>query len=327
MKTRVTELLGIEYPIIQGAMQYMSLAELAAAVSNAGGLGIVPAMAFSTTEALREEVRKMKKLTNKPFAFNISLVPEVVIPELIFEYIHVLIDEGVKIIETSGQRPAEFIKPMKEAGITVIHKVTSIRHAEAAQADGADIIAVIGMEGGGHPGSSQVAGQILWAKAAEKLTVPILAGGGIVDGKSIYAAIALGADGVLMSTRFLATPEVNASHAYRQAILGVPEYGTVLTMTSLNNAMRVANNQQAKRVLKAEADGATIKELMPLISGKSNFTALLEGRLDDAQLSLGQGIGRIESIQTVKELFNEFVSDYRSVHERMTQLLTEKSIK
>lgn len=324
MKTRVTELLGIEYPIIQGAMQYMSLAKLAAAVSNAGGLGIVPAMAFSTTEALREEVRKMKTLTNKPFAFNISLVPEVVIPELIFEYIQVLIEEGVKIIETSGQRPAEFIKPMKEAGITVIHKVTSIRHAQAAQEDGADIIAVIGMEGGGHPGSAQVAGQILWSKAAEILDVPVLAGGGIIDGKSIYAALALGVDGVLMSTRFLATPEVNASQEYRQAILGVPEFGTVLTMTSLNNAMRVANNQQAQRIMKAEAEGATIKELMPLISGKSSFTALLEGRLDDAQLSLGQGIGRIDSIKTVEELFKEFVSDYRSVHERMTHQLYEK---
>lgn len=321
MKTRVTELLGIEYPIVQGAMQYMSLAELAAAVSNAGGLGIVPAMAFPTTDDLRQEINKMKALTTKPFGFNISLVPEVVIPELIFDYIQVLIEEGVQIVETSGQRPAEFIKPLKDAGIKVIHKVTTVRHAKAAEADGADIISVIGMEGGGHPGSSQVAGQILWAKAAEELSVPVLAGGGIVDGKGIYAALALGVDGVLMSTRFAATPEVNASDAYREAVLSVPEYGTVLTMTSLNNAMRVANNTRAQEILKAEAEGATIKELMPLISGKSNFEAMMAGRLHEAQLSVGQGIGRIDKIQTVSEIFEEIKQDFLYVHHRMNVLL------
>lgn len=322
MKTRVTELLGIDYPIIQGAMQYMSLAELAAAVSNAGGLGIVPAMAFPTTDDLRQEINKMKALTTKPFGFNISLVPEVVIPELIFDYIQVLIEEGVQIVETSGQRPAEFIKPLKDAGIKVIHKVTTVRHAKAAEADGADIISVIGMEGGGHPGSSQVAGQILWAKAAEELSVPVLAGGGIVDGKGIYAALALGVDGVLMSTRFAATPEVNASDAYREAVLSVPEYGTVLTMTSLNNAMRVANNTRAQEILKAEAEGATIKELMPLISGKSNFEAMMAGRLHEAQLSVGQGIGRIDKIQTVSEVFEEIKQDFLHVHQRMNVLLS-----
>jgi len=322
MKTRVTELLGIEYPIVQGAMQYMSLAELAAAVSNAGGLGIVPAMAFPTTDDLRQEINKMKALTTKPFGFNISLVPEVVIPELIFDYIQVLIEEGVQIVETSGQRPAEFIKPLKDAGIKVIHKVTTVRHAKAAEADGADIISVIGMEGGGHPGSSQVAGQILWAKAAEELSVPVLAGGGIVDGKGIYAALALGVDGVLMSTRFAATPEVNASDAYREAVLSVPEYGTVLTMTSLNNAMRVANNTRAQEILKAEAEGATIKELMPLISGKSNFEAMMAGRLHEAQLSVGQGIGRIDKIQTVSEIFEEIKQDFLYVHHRMNVLLS-----
>lgn len=326
MKTKVTELLGIEYPIIQGAMQYMSLAELAAAVSNAGGLGIVPAMAFPTVDALRAEIRKVKALTNKPFAFNISLVPEVVIPDVIYDYINVLIEEEVPVVETSGQRPADFIKPLKAAGIKIIHKVTTVRHALAAQADGADIIAMIGMEGGGHPGTDQVAGSILWAKAVEALEVPVLAGGGIVDGKSFYAAMSLGVDGVLMATRFLATPEVNASDAYRQALLAVPEYGTVLTMKSLNNAMRVANNEQARRVLKAEAEGATIKELMPLISGRGTYEAMMEGRLDDAQLSMGQGVGRIDRIQTVAEIFEELVTGFRASHERMSQMMAYEPV-
>ena len=190
MQTRVTELLNIKYPIIQGAMQYMSLAELASAVSNAGGLGIVPAMAFPDVDALREEIRKMRSLTDKPFAFNIYLVPEVVMPAVINDYIQVLIDEKVPVVETSGQRPDKFIKPLKDAGIIVIHKVTSIRHALAAQSDGADIITMVGAEGGGHPGLDQVSGQILWAKAAEELDVPVLVAGGIVDGKSMYAAMA-----------------------------------------------------------------------------------------------------------------------------------------
>lgn len=320
MQTRVTELLNIKYPIIQGAMQYMSLAELASAVSNAGGLGIVPAMAFPDVDALREEIQKVRSLTDKPFAFNISLVPEVVMPTVINDYIQVLIEEKVPVVETSGQRPEKFIKPLKDAGIIVIHKVTSIRHALAAQSDGADIITMVGAEGGGHPGLDQVSGQILWAKAAEELDVPVLAAGGIVDGKSMYAAMALGVDGVLMSTRFLATPEVNASDAYRQALLSVPEYGTVLTMKSLRNAMRVANNKMAQDILKAEANGATLEELMPLISGRRSYEAMKNGDIDGSQLSMGQGIGRIHEIKPVSDIFTEMLKDFNQVHKRMTQL-------
>ena len=265
IKTRVTEMLGIEYPIIQGSMQYMSLGELAAEVSNAGGLGLVPSMAFPDTESLRKEIRKVKRLTDKPFGFNISLVPEVIVPELIFDYINVLIEEGVPVVETSGQRPSHFIKPFKDAGIPVIHKVTSVRHALAAQKDGADIIVLVGQEGGGHPGMDEVSGHILWAKAAEELTVPVIAAGGIVDGKSMYSAMSLGVDGVLMGTRFLATDEINAPQSYKEALMHLPENGTVLTMRSIRNAMRVANNPFAQKILAKEKEGATLEDLMPLI--------------------------------------------------------------
>ncbi|SEQ09805.1 2-nitropropane dioxygenase precursor [Ignavigranum ruoffiae] len=323
MRTKVTELLGIKYPIVQGAMQYMSLADLAAAISNAGGLGTVPAMAFANPDDLRAEIRKMKQLTDKPFAFNISLVPEVVIPDMIFQYIDVIIEEGVGIVETSGQRPGNFITPLKDAGVKVIHKVTSLKHARAAIKDGADIISMIGMEAGGHPGMEQVAGSILWAKAAEELEVPVLAGGGIVDGKSFYAAMALGVDGVLVSTRFLATPEVNASEAYRQALLQVPENGTVLTMKSLKNAMRVANNAFAQKILAAEAEGATLKDLMPLISGRRSYEAMIEGRLDEGQMSMGQGVGRIHDIKPAGQIIEEFISEFRTCHQAMAQLINE----
>lgn len=321
MKTRLTEILGIEYPIVQGSMQYMSLAELAAAVSNAGGLGLVPAMAFPNGDELRKEIRKVRSLTDKPFGFNISLVPEVVIPEVILEYINILIEEKVPVIETSGQRPGNFIKPIKEAGIPIIHKVTSIKHALTAQADGADIITVIGTEGGGHPGLDQVAGSILWAKAAEELTVPVLAAGGIVDGKSMYAAMSLGVDGVLMATRFLASEEVVAPREYKELAITLPETATILTMKSLKNAMRVVRNKQAERILEAERNGATIKELMPLISGKASNIAMMEGRFDDAQLSVGQGIGRVREIKPAGEIVQEVIEDFYKTHEYMTELV------
>ena len=321
MKTKFTELLGIEYPLVQGSMQYMSLAELASEVSNAGGLGLVPSMAFATADDLRAEVQKMKSLTDKPFGFNISLVPEVVIPEMIFEYIQVLIDEKVPVIETSGQRPGNFIKPIKEAGIPIIHKVTSVRHAKAAEADGADIVTIIGAEGGGHPGPDQVSGHILWAKAAEELSVPVLAAGGIVDGKSMYSAMSLGVDGVLMATRFLASKEINAPDSYKHLATQVPENGTVLTMKSLRNAMRVVNNKHAQKIIEAEKNGATLKELMPLISGRANITALQEERYDDAQMSVCQGIGRVTEVKAARDIVKEVMEDFYKTHDYMNQLL------
>lgn len=324
LKTKFTELVGIEHPIMQGGMQYMSLSELASEVSNAGGLGTVPSMAFPDGDALRAEVQKMKSLTDKPFAFNISLVPEVIIPDKIFEYINILIDEGVPVVETSGQRPGKFIEPLKEAGVIVVHKVTSIRHAKSAIEDGADAISIIGTEAGGHPGLDEVAGHILWALAAEAFDVPVLAGGGIVDGKSYYMAIASGVDGVLMGTRFLATPEINTSDAYRKAILTVPENGTVLTMKALNNAMRVARNEQAEKILEKEkGENVTFEDLAPLVSGRASYEATMEGRLDEAQMSMGQGIGRVNDIKTVAEIFEELVQGFDDTHMHMSKLLED----
>lgn len=326
IKTRVTELLGIEYPIIQGSMQYMSLGELAAEVSNAGGLGLVPSMAFPDTESLRKEIRKVKELTDKPFGFNVSLVPEVIVPELIFDYINVLIEEGVPVVETSGQRPRNFIKPFKDAGIPVIHKVTSIRHAISAQDDGADIIVLVGQEGGGHPGMDEVSGHILWAKAVEELSVPVIAAGGIVDGKSMYSAMSLGVDGVLMGTRFLATDEINAPQSYKEALMHLPENGTVLTMRSIRNAMRVANNPFAQTILEKEKEGATLEELMPYISGKRSYDAMQAGKFDEAQLSVGQGVGRIDKILPAQEVVKEVVEDFYKAHERMVGLVNNEGV-
>lgn len=320
MKTKITEMLGIKYPIIQGAMQYMSLADCAAAVSNAGGLGIVPAMAFSDGEQLRKEIHKVKSLTDKPFAFNISLVPEVVIPELIFQYIDILIEEGVKIVETSGQRPGNFIKPLKDAGVKVIHKVTSVRHGLAAQEDGADIVAFVGAEAGGHPGVDLISGHVLWAEAVDKMSVPVLAAGGISDGRDILSAMVLGVDGVLLGTRFLASKEVNDQPSFEKVIQSVPTNGTVLTMKSIRNAMRVANNSYAQKILQMEKDGATLEELLPVISGKKSNQAILEERYEDAQLSMGQGVGRIHSVKSIAEIFEDLLVEYQRAWEDTQRL-------
>lgn len=320
MQTRVTDMLGIDYPIIQGAMQYMSLAECAAAVSNAGGLGIVPAMAFSDPKALRREIHKVKSLTHKPFAFNISLVPEVVIPEMIFTYIDVLIEEGVRIVETSGQRPGAFIGPLKEAGVRIIHKVTSVRHGLAAQKDGADIVAFVGAEAGGHPGMDLVSGHVLWAEAVDQMEVPVLAAGGITDGRDILSAMALGVDGVLMGTRFLASKEVNASPSFEALIQSVPTHGTVLTMQSIRNAMRVANNDHAQKILEREAAGASLEELMPLISGSRSNQAIQDERYQEAQVSMGQGVGRIDSVEPISHIFEKLLAEYQTAWDHVQSL-------
>lgn len=320
MKTRVTEMLGIQYPIIQGAMQYVSLAPIAAAVSNAGGLGIVPAMAFDTEDKLRAEIRRMKELTDKPFGFNISLVPEVVIPEVIYDYIDVLIEEGVKIVETSGQRPGKYIQPLKDAGVTVIHKVTTVRHGLAAQKDGADIVSFIGAEGGGHPGTELISGSVLWAEAVDTLDVPVVAAGGMVDGRDIYSAMSLGVDGILMGTRFMASTEYNDEDHWEEVIKSVPTNGTVLTMKSIGNAMRVINNEHAQKILKMEKEGASLEELMPMISGKRNIEEIEKGNYQNGQLSVGMGVGRINSVESIETIFESLIEEYTVTSERMSKL-------
>lgn len=322
MKTKVTEMLGIKYPIIQGAMQYMSLADCAAAVSNAGGLGIVPAMAFADGNKLRDEIQRVKSLTDKPFAFNISLVPEVVIPDLIFEYIDIIINEGVRIVETSGQRPGQFIDPLKKAGVTVIHKVTSVRHGLAAQKDGADIVAFVGAEAGGHPGMDLVSGHVLWSEAVDKMSVPVLAAGGIVDGRDILSAMALGVDGVLLGTRFLASKEVNANKSFEEVIKSVPTNGTVLTMKSIRNAMRVANNEYAQKIIKMEQEGASLEELLPVISGQKSNKAIIDERYNEGQLSMGQGVGRINSVKPIAEIFQNLLVEYEEAYQHLVGLKT-----
>ncbi|MEG0255545.1 MAG: nitronate monooxygenase [Vagococcus sp.] len=318
MKNKLTELLNIEYPIIQGAMQYLSRAELAIAVSNAGGLGTIPAMTFRSPEELREEIQKIKSQTDKPFAVNISMLPEVIINELTMKFVDVIIEEKVPVVETSGRSPEELVPMFKENNIKHIHKVSSIRHAKKAQDLGVDAVTIVGFECGGHPGMDDVSSAILFAKASEELSIPVIGGGGICDGKSFYGAMSLGIDGVVIGTRFLLSEEVATSDIYKEKVLSFNENDTTLILRSLNNAMRVANNKQAKRIHDMEAEKASLKELLPVISGIKTYQAILNGEVDDAQLVVGQDIGRIHSVLPVSTIMEELVAGFKAQHNSMT---------
>ena len=259
MRTRITELLGIEHPIIQGGMHYVGFAELAAAVSNAGGLGTITGLTQKTAEDLRNEIRKCKALTNKPFAVNLTFLPSLATPDYP-GYVKVIIEEGVKVVETAGRNPQQVMPALKEAGVIVIHKCTSVRHSLKAQSIGCDAVSVDGFECGGHPGEDDVPNFILLPRAADELEIPIVASGGMADGRSLVAALALGADAINMGTRFMATQEAPCHPNVKEALLRATELDTRLVMRPLRNTERVLNNNAAQKLLEKERSlGENIK--------------------------------------------------------------------
>mmetsp|Transcript_5657 Transcript_5657/g.7879 ORF Transcript_5657/g.7879 Transcript_5657/m.7879 type:complete len:307 (+) Transcript_5657:61-981(+) len=251
LKTKLTEALGIEYPIIQGGMHYVGYAEMAAAVSNAGGLGTITALTQPNAEALRQEIRKCKNLTKKPFAVNLTLLPALAPPDY-GSYAKVIIDEGIKVVETAGRNPKKFIKFFKENGCYVIHKCVAIRHALTAQRLGADMISMDGFECGGHPGEDDIGNWVLLAQAARKLKVPFVASGGCANGAQLAAALALGAEGMNMGTRFMATKEAPIHPSIKQALVDGDEKATTLVMRSVRNTERVFKNTAAQKVREIE---------------------------------------------------------------------------
>ena len=259
MKTRLTELFGIEHPIIQGGMHFVGLAELAAAVSNAGGLGIITGLTQGTPEKLSAEIERCRSMTDKPFGVNITFLPTLTPPDYpgLFQAI---IDGGVKIVETAGNNPAQYLPMLKDAGIKVIHKCTGVRHALKAQAIGCDAVSVDGFECGGHPGEDDIPNFILLPRAADELTIPFVASGGMADGRSLVGALAMGADGINMGTRFIATQEAPVHDNVKQAIVVASELDTRLVMRPLRNTERVLNNPAVERLLEKERTlGADLK--------------------------------------------------------------------
>jgi len=319
-KTRVTEMLGIEYPIICGGLSFISRAEFVAAVSNAGVFGILTSAYLETPEALQAEIRKTKSLTDKPFGVNISLFPSVrPIPNQ--EFVEVAIEEGVKAVESSGVRaPEEFVPHLKESGVILIHKAATVRHALKGQEVGADMITIVGMENGGATGMEDVGTLVLIPALVDAATVPVLAGGGFADGRGLVAALALGAEGVVMGTRFMATQECPIHSNYKEWLVNATERDTVLVMRSLRNTHRALRSKVTDELLKLEARGASLEEMLPIIGGDSSRKAALKGDLEAGQAMAGEVVGLIHDIPTVKELVDRIVNEAQSISQKLSNL-------
>ncbi len=310
MKTRITELLGIEHPIIQGGMHFVGFAELAAAVSNAGGLGIITGLTQSTPEKLAREIARCREMTGKPFGVNLTFLPAFAKPPYP-EYIRAIIEGGVKVVETAGRNPEPYLPQLKAAGIKVIHKCTSVRHSLKAEAIGCDAVSVDGFECGGHPGEDDVPNFILLPRAAEELKIPFVASGGMADGRSLVAALALGADGMNMGTRFIATREAPVHENVKKAIVAASELDTRLIMRRLRNTERVLNNAGVERLLEIErekGDALAITDVYEQVAGVYP-KVMLEGDMEAGAWSCGMVAGLIHDIPSVKELIDRIMSE------------------
>jgi nitronate monooxygenase len=310
MKTRITELLGIEHPIVQGGMHYVGFAELAAAVSNAGGLGIITGLTQKTPELLAREIARCREMTDRPFGVNLTFLPMFNEPPYP-EYIDAIIAGGIKAVETAGRNPVKYLPQLKAAGIKVIHKCTSVRHSLKAQDIGCDAVSVDGFECGGHPGEDDVPNFILLPLAAEALKIPFVASGGMADGRSLVAALSLGADGINMGTRFIATREAPVHENVKQAIVKASELDTRLVMRSLRNTERVLHNAAVDEILRIEKDkGAALKiqDIMQQVAGVYP-RIMLEGTMDAGAWSCGMVAGLIHDIPTCKELIDRIMSE------------------
>ena len=311
MKTRITELFGIEHPIIQGGMHYVGFAGLAAAVSNAGGLGIITALTQPTPEDLAKEIAKCKQMTDKPIAVNVTMLPMFkAVPYA--EYIAAVVDGGVKIVETAGRNPEPFMPAFKAAGIKVIHKCTSVRHSLKAERIGCDAVSVDGFECGGHPGEDDIPNMILLPRAAEELTIPFVASGGMADGRSLVASLAMGADGMNMGTRFIATHEAPVHDNVKQALVDADELQTRLIMRPLRNTERVLNNNAVQEVLEIEREKGSdvdIEDIRHLVAGVGGRKVLQEGVMDAGVFSCGMVTGLIHDVPTCKELIDRIMAE------------------
>ncbi len=323
MKTRITEMLGIEHPIIQGGMHFVGFAELAAAVSNAGGLGIITGLTQKTPQKLANEIARCKDMTDKPFGVNLTFLPVVDAPDYP-GLIKVIIDAGIKIVETAGNNPAKFIPPLKDAGIKVIHKCTTVRHSLKAQSVGCDALSVDGFECGGHPGEDDIPNMILLPRAADELEVPFVASGGMADARSLVAALAMGADGMNMGTRFVATKEAPVHENVKKAIVAASELDTRLVMRPLRNTERVLTNAAVERMLEIEREkGGHIKfeDIAGQVAGVYP-RVMLDGDMDAGAWSCGMVAGLINDIPSCKELIDGIMGDAEKlIRDRLDGLL------
>jgi NAD(P)H-dependent flavin oxidoreductase YrpB (nitropropane dioxygenase family) len=319
-KTRVTELLGVEHPLIMGTMQGYSNAELVAAAVNAGAFASIASTMFNTSQALREEIRKAKSLTDKPFGVNINLFP-MIRPQNTDEYIDAVIEEGVNVIETAGRSPEELVSRIKNGNAKLMHKCARLRDARKAESLGADLVEIVGFECGGHPSREGIGGLVLIPQVVDALQIPVIAGGGIGDARGFVAALALGAEGVLMGTRFLASRESLLHLNLKNRLVDVMSTESTLALGTIGDPMRVLRTELVSKVQELEEKGATLEELLPLVAGEKSREAMSAGDVDNSLLPCGQVVGMIHDIPTVKEIIDSIIDEAIAVQERVSNTL------
>jgi len=321
MKTRLTELLGIKYPIVCGGMMRVGTAELAAAVSNAGGLGIMTALTLPTPELLKAEIEKCQSLTDKPFAVNLTV--GVVATAINYDdYVDVICESGVKIVETAGRSPEPFMEKFNAHDIKVIHKCVAVRHALKAERIGVAAVSIDGFECAGHPGEEDIPGLILIPAAADKLSIPILASGGIADGRGLAAALALGAEGINMGTRFVATQEAPVHDNVKQAIVNMKETDSTLIFRKFKNTARVFKNDIALKVQEVEKEGGEFADIHHFVSGKNQELAWTTGDVNAGMVTFGMSGGLVKDVPTCEELVKEIADDAKAIiSERLAAVL------
>jgi NAD(P)H-dependent flavin oxidoreductase YrpB (nitropropane dioxygenase family) len=313
LKTKITEMLGIKYPVIQGGMQHVAVAELVAAVSNAGALGILAALTQPTPEDLANEIKKTSDMTDQPFGVNLTIMPTLK-PVSYEAYVSAIIEAGVKIVETAGRSPEQFMPAFNEAGVKVIHKCTSVRHGLKAEKIGCAAISIDGFECAGHPGEDDIPGLVLIPRAADSINIPLIASGGFADGRGLVAALSLGADAINMGTRFLAIKEAPVHENIKRTLIEATELQTALILRSLKNTARIFKNSVAEKVLEIESQGkASIEDLAQYVSGEKGKSLFDTGEMESGIWGAGMVAGLVYDIPSASELVERIVADAENI--------------
>jgi NAD(P)H-dependent flavin oxidoreductase YrpB (nitropropane dioxygenase family) len=318
-QTRITELFDIKYPIICGGMYWIGRAELVAAVANAGGLGFIVGATFENVNDLRAEIRKARDLTDGPIGLNINLFPALR-HQPIETWVEIACEEKIPVVETSGRSPEAVVEPLHAGGVKVMHKVPGVRYARTVERLGCDAVCVVGHECGGHPGMDEVTTLVMVPATVDAVSIPVVAAGGFADGRGLVAALALGADAILMGTRFMATKECRGHPGWKDWLVNAAETDTTYLMKSIKNPSRVVRNAVSAKVAEMEAQGATLEELIPIIAGQGG-AVFDDGKIDSQLASAGQAIGLIHDVPTVKELIDRIVEEAIEIRERLNAAL------
>lgn len=323
LQTRVTKILGSKYPLVMGTMGYQSTAEFVAAAANAGIFACLSSVMSKTTQALRQEIRKAKSLTDKPFGININLFP-MISPLPHEEYIDAALEEGVTIFETSGRSPENLVPHIKKGNARLMHKCARLRDARTAERVGADIVEIVGFECGGHPSKENVTSLVLIPQVVDAVKVPVIAGGGIADARGVVAAFALGAEGVVMGTRFLATKECPIPLSFKKRLVEAQSTETMFVMRTLSDPMRALRNKLTTEVEELEDKGAPAEQIIPMLAGQVTLKAMEAGDVENALLACGQVVGLVRDIPTIKELVESIMSETTGIYEKLGKTLAKK---